>query len=135
VDLIELVPWGLGAIFALVIVWVTVWVVRQRSRRWETVIEGPPVKGRCTFAGDTLPEQVAAHLRECLDEPVSLVMVPACVASIQLAREGNWTTLVDLPDGVTWDGHPDAPVSDMVREYSLMGWVAEGLQRTEGEAL
>ena len=46
-------------------------------------------------------------------------MLPAAKEALRLARQGEWDSLVSLPDGATWRGKSKAPVRACVEAWHL----------------
>jgi hypothetical protein len=51
-------------------------------------------------------------------------MVEPCIKAIDIANSGqSWDTMVDLPDGVSWKGLPQAPASALIEAHHLDAWL------------
>jgi len=59
------------------------------------------------------------HLRSNHYPPVPLSMLEPCKLAIQLANAGDWDAMIDLPEGVTFRGSTQAPVSNMIESHHL----------------
>jgi hypothetical protein len=52
-------------------------------------------------------------------------MVEPCIEAIDKANGGDWDSMITLPEGVTWKGETEAPVSAMVEQHHLEFWIIE----------
>jgi len=57
--------------------------------------------------------------------PVPAMMVPTCIEAIDLANDGEWDSLVSLPEGVLWKGQAVSPVHAIVEQHHLETWIIE----------
>lgn len=71
----------------------------------------------------SLEQAVTIHLTANHYPAVPTIMVPVCVSAINLANEGDFDALVDLPEGITWRGRSDAPTSAIVESYHLDAFI------------
>lgn len=71
-----------------------------------------------------MTQQVSIHLRSNHYPPVPLAMVEPCIEAINLANQGDWGALVDLPEPITWRGNNQAPVSALVEAHHLDPWIS-----------
>ena len=63
------------------------------------------------------------HLSANHYPPVPVSMIPACVAAIEAANDGEWDRLIPLPEGVTWKGHEQAPASAIIEGHHLQSFL------------
>ena len=75
--------------------------------------------------GLSVEEQLLIHLTSNHYPPVPKIMVPVCVEAIDSANEGDWDSLIKLPEGVTWKGLTQAPASAIIEEHHLEFWIIE----------
>ena len=78
-----------------------------------------------TEIGLSLEEQVLVHLTSNHYPPVPKFMVEPCIEAIDKANGGDWDSMITLPEGVTWKGETEAPVSAMVEQHHLEFWIIE----------
>lgn len=86
-----------------------------------------------TFANDlanedfglSLEQQIRLHLVSNHYPPVPTSMVPVCLEAIDLANSEGMYELVKLPSGVSYKGHPTAPVWAIVENYHLSPWLSQ----------
>ncbi len=78
-----------------------------------------------TEIGLSLEEQVLVHLTSNHYPPVPAMMVPTCIEAIDLANDGEWDSLVSLPEGVLWKGQAVSPVHAIVEQHHLETWIIE----------
>lgn len=64
------------------------------------------------------------HLTSNHYPPVPAYMVPVCEQAIDLANSEDYEALVDLPEGVTWKGHEQAPAWAIVESYHLDSFIS-----------
>jgi hypothetical protein len=50
-------------------------------------------------------------------------MVFPCIAAITAVNDGERDKLIELPDGVLWKGHKEAPAYAIVDAHHLDPWV------------
>ena len=72
----------------------------------------------------TIEQQVEIHLKANHYPPVPSEMVAPCVEAINLANQGDWGALIDLPEPITWRGEQQAPVSAIVEAHHLDPWIS-----------
>lgn len=63
------------------------------------------------------------HLQYNHYPPVPESMVPVCKRAIAKARRGDWDARCKLPPGCSWKGHKFAPVSAIVEQHHLEGYL------------
>lgn len=78
-----------------------------------------------TEIGLSLEDQIMVHLTSNHYPPVPKMMVQPCIEAIDLANEGEWDKMITLPEGVSWKGEPEAPVSAIVEQHHLEFWIIE----------
>jgi hypothetical protein len=78
-----------------------------------------------TEIGLSLEEQILVHLTSNHYPPVPKSMVPVCVEAIDKANDGEWDSLVTLPEKVLWKGETEAPVHAIVEQHHLEFWIIE----------
>lgn len=78
-------------------------------------------------AEDFLPleAQLQWHLSSNHYPPVPAEMVPVCIEAIDLANEGKWEAMVELPEGTLWRGREMSPVHAIVEQHHLDTWIIE----------
>jgi hypothetical protein len=60
------------------------------------------------------------HLSSNHYPPVPRFFIPTCVRAIELANEGDWDTLIDLPEEVEWnDGARAVVPAKIVESFHL----------------
>lgn len=78
-----------------------------------------------TEIGLSLEEQILVHLTSNHYPPVPKVMVEPCIEAIDSANEGDWDKMIKMPEGVSYKGESEAPVSAMVEQHHLEFWIIE----------
>ncbi len=73
----------------------------------------------------SLEDQISIHLRSNHYPPVPVSMVPVCIEAIDKANEGDWESLVKLPEGVSWRGQLEAPAYSIIEAHHLEFWIIE----------
>jgi hypothetical protein len=86
-----------------------------------------------TEIGLSLEEQVLVHLTSNHYPPVPKFMVEPCIEAIDKANEGDWDSMITLPEGVLWKGEKEAPVSAMVEQHHLEFWIIESELEEEND--
>lgn len=60
------------------------------------------------------------HLRSNHFPPVPTTMIPACKAAIAAGDEGeDWDLLIDLPEGISYQGKSQAPAWAIIEAHHL----------------
>lgn len=72
-----------------------------------------------------LEESIRIHLVSNHYPPVPASMVPACIEAIDMVNSGMPMAKVQLPEGVSFRGLPEAPAYDIVEQHHLEFWLAE----------
>ena len=75
--------------------------------------------------GLTLEEQILVHLTSNHYPPVPKSMVKPCIEAIDLANEGKWDAMVQLPEMVLYKGEAEAPVDALIEQHHLDFWIIE----------
>lgn len=75
---------------------------------------------------------LAWHLAHNHYPPVPATMLPVCVAAVELATAEQWDEMLALPDGVTYRGSGEAPVSAVVEQHHLQPFVEAALESLGG---
>lgn len=70
-----------------------------------------------------LETQIGIHLTGNHYPPVPTSMINPCIAAINVCNAGMFSTLIALPDGITWRGKPAAPASAIVEAHHLEAWL------------
>jgi hypothetical protein len=78
-----------------------------------------------TELGLSLEEQIMWHLTSNHYPPVPEFMVEPCIEAIDKANEGDWDSMITMPEGVTYRGETEAPVSAIVEQHHLDFWIIE----------
>lgn len=78
-----------------------------------------------TEIGLSLEDQILVHLTSNHYPPVPKIMVEPCIEAIDKANEGDWDSMITLPEGVTWKGETEAPVHAIVEQHHLDFWIIE----------
>ena len=73
--------------------------------------------------GISLETAITWQLRSNHFPAVPLSMVPVCIEAIEDAREGDFDSILALPDPVTYRGSSEAPVWAILEGYHLEDWV------------
>lgn len=73
----------------------------------------------------SLEDQLRIHLTGNHYPPVPTSMVPVCIDAIDKANEGNWESMVKLPEGVSWKGQIEAPAYSIIEAHHLEFWIIE----------
>ncbi len=76
-------------------------------------------------SGLSLRDQLAWHLRGNHYPPIPESMIDPCILAVNLASDGDWDSLVELPEGVTYRGETSAPVHAMVEQHHLAAFVVD----------
>lgn len=76
-------------------------------------------------ASISLEQQIEWHLTVNHYPPVPAEMVQPCIEAIDEANEGNWETMITLPDGISWKGLVVSPVYAIVEQHHLEPWIIE----------
>lgn len=63
------------------------------------------------------------HLRSNHYPPVPLSMLSVCKQAIELANDGEYDELIDLPEGTYWRGQEQAPVWAIVDGHHLDAFI------------
>jgi hypothetical protein len=63
------------------------------------------------------------HLQSNHYPPVPLSMLPACRAAIDALNDEDPDCMIDLPDGVSWRGEPQAPAWAVAEQHHLDAFV------------
>jgi hypothetical protein len=66
---------------------------------------------------------VAFHLQNNLNPPVPLSMVETCIEAITQANEGEWNSLITLPEGTKYKGENTATVETIVESHYLQDFI------------
>lgn len=66
---------------------------------------------------------VAYHLQNNLHPPVPLNMVETCIEAITRANEGEWDSLITLPEGTKYKGESEASVEVIVEGHYLQDFI------------
>lgn len=69
--------------------------------------------------GISLRQQLSWHLSSNHYPPVPQSMITPCVNAIEAYNEGEPNRLIDLPDGVSWRGHSNAPATAIIEGHHL----------------
>lgn len=75
--------------------------------------------------GLSLEDSISIHLTSNHYPPVPVSMVPACIEAIDMVNSGMPMAKVQLPEGVSFRGLPEAPAYDIVEQHHLEFWLAE----------
>jgi hypothetical protein len=73
----------------------------------------------------SLEDQIGIHLTSNHYPPVPKSMVPVCIDAIDKANEGDWNSMVKLPEGVSWKGQVEAPAYSIIEAHHLEFWIIE----------
>jgi hypothetical protein len=73
--------------------------------------------------GVDLETAITWHLQHNHFPPVPVSMVPVCIEALDWCNDDEPNTLVDLPEGVTFKGRPQAPAWAIVEQHHLDPWV------------
>ena len=76
-------------------------------------------------SGLSLRDQLAWHLQGNHYPPIPTSMIDPCVLAINLASNGDWQALVELPDGVYYRGETSAPASAIVEQHHLDAFIID----------
>lgn len=76
---------------------------------------------------DTLEKGLHYHLKGRFYPPIPTSMVQPCVEAITLAQGGDWSSLIDLPEGILFRGVPQASVYDIIEAHRLEDFLDLGL--------
>jgi hypothetical protein len=68
-------------------------------------------------------KSVAYHLQNNLTPPVPLAMVDTCISAIAYANEGEWDSLIELPEGIKYKGESEATVEVIVDSHYLQDFI------------
>jgi hypothetical protein len=66
---------------------------------------------------------VAYHLQNNLTPPVPLNMVDTCIEAITHANNGEWDSLIKLPEGTKYKGESEATVEVIVESHYLQDFI------------
>jgi hypothetical protein len=69
--------------------------------------------------------QIEIHLTTNLYPPVPSFMATTCVEAIDNANDGNWEKIVQLPQGVTFQGRDEVPSHTIIEGHRLEFWIIE----------
>ena len=78
-----------------------------------------------TEIGLSLEEQILVHLTSNHYPPVPKIMVPVCIEAIDKANEGDWYSMIPMPENVKYQGEDHAPVNAIVEQHHLEFWIIE----------
>ena len=67
----------------------------------------------------SLEDQIRLHLTSNHYPPVPKEMVPVCIEAIDKANDGDWESLVELPEETYWRGKSSAPVYAIIESHHL----------------
>lgn len=73
----------------------------------------------------SLEDQIRIHLTSNHYPPVPKSMVPVCIDAIDKANDGDWESMVKLPEGVSWKGQVEAPAYSIIEAHHLEFWIIE----------
>lgn len=73
----------------------------------------------------SLEDQIGIHLTSNHYPPVPKSMVPVCIDAIDKANDGDWESMVKLPEGVSWKGQVEAPAYSIIEAHHLEFWIIE----------
>jgi hypothetical protein len=73
----------------------------------------------------SLEDQIGIHLTGNHYPPVPKSMVPVCIEAIDKANDGDWESMVKLPEGVSWKGQIEAPAYSIIEAHHLEFWIIE----------
>lgn len=65
------------------------------------------------------------HLTSNHFPPVPTTMVEPCIEAINNANEGEWDKLIQLPDGVGYQGRTSAPTHAVVEQHHLESFLID----------
>ena len=73
-----------------------------------------------------LEDGIKVHLQSNHYPAVPIEMVPTCLEAIDAVNtESDWDKMIKMPEGVTYKGETEAPVSAMVEQHHLEFWIIE----------
>lgn len=75
------------------------------------------------FPNLTLEDAIGMHLRGNHYPPVPLSMVQPCIEAINAYNDGQGSTLIPLPEGVSWRGQLGAPAYAIIEAHHLDSWL------------
>jgi hypothetical protein len=67
--------------------------------------------------------EVGHHLKTRFNKPIPLSMIDPCLEAIEKANNGEWDSMITLPDGNLYKGEPQASVRTMVDSHALQQWI------------
>lgn len=67
--------------------------------------------------------EVGNHLQTRFEKPIPLAMIDPCLEAIERANNGEWDSMIKLPDGNLYKGEPEASVRVLVDSHALHQWV------------
>lgn len=70
----------------------------------------------------TMEDALAWHLRSNHYPPVPLSMVQPCMDAIDAYWEDDLDKMIQLPEGVSFRGEPEAPARDIIIQHHLDAW-------------
>lgn len=73
------------------------------------------------------------HLQHNHYPPVPQSMIDPCLAAIAALVDEEPSQEIELPEGITYKGHPTAPASAIVEQHHLWYFVENAMYETEEE--
>ena len=73
----------------------------------------------------TLEDQITIQLRNNHYPPVPHSMVQPCIEAINACNLDEGSTLIELPDGVSWRGQSSSPAWAIVESHHLDPWISD----------
>jgi hypothetical protein len=70
-----------------------------------------------------LRSALAWHLQANHYPPVPTSMVEPSIAAIDAAVDEDWNRPIELPEGITYKGHPTVPASALIEQHHLWSFV------------
>ena len=59
------------------------------------------------------------HLQNNHYPPIPLSMVPVCKKALENAKRGDWESLIELPEPITFRGEKSAPTYEIIDAHHL----------------
>ena len=73
----------------------------------------------------SLSTQLDFHLRANHYPPVPSSMVQPCIDAIVAYNDGDSNKEIELPQGISWRGEPNAPAYAIIEAHHLEAWLSE----------
>ena len=77
------------------------------------------IEQEMVFGKGDIDTVLSWHLTRNHYPPVPSSMIEPCKKAIELANDGEWDGMVELPEGVTYRGDTHAPVRAMIEQHHL----------------